>query len=321
MKILVTGAAGFISSHLITNLLIDGNMVIGIDNFDPFYDKAIKLSNVEKLEALGKERFTFHELDICDKNSWTAIHKVDIVIHIAAKAGVRPSIESPESYIQANINGTHNVLDWMQEKGVKKLLFASSSSIYGNNKSLPFKETDFVDHPISPYAYTKKANELQIHTYHKLYAIDAICMRFFTVYGPRQRPDLAIRKFVTKILNNEPIEMFGDGSTGRDYTYVTDTVDGICKAMEYLQNNDNVYEILNFGNSKPVKLKEMIDYIYEITGKEKNVIQLGMQPGDVDITYANIEKAKKLIGYDPKIEFKEGLKLFIDWLKSEMKEK
>jgi nucleoside-diphosphate-sugar epimerase len=317
MKILVTGAAGFISSHLIERLMKDGHEVVGIDNFDPFYKKELKISNLERLERLGRSKFSFIEMDLTNAKRYESIPKVDIVIHIAAKAGVRPSIEAPNDYVQTNIVGTQNLLDWMVKKGVKKLLFASSSSIYGNNINVPFKETDIVDFPISPYAYSKKSNELQIHTFHKLYDIDAICMRFFTVFGPRQRPDLAIRKFVTKILNDEPIEMFGDGSTGRDYTFVSDTVEGILQSLNYVQNNSNVYEVINLGNSKPVKLNEMIDVIYEITGKEKNIVQKPMQPGDVDLTYADISKASNLIGYQPQISFKQGVEIFVEWLKSE----
>tara|TARA_Y100000589_G_scaffold329330_1_gene375551 strand:+ start:104 stop:1066 length:963 start_codon:yes stop_codon:yes gene_type:complete len=317
MKILVTGAAGFISSHLIERLIKEGHEVIGIDNFDPFYKRELKISNLKRLEILGRTKFSFIEMDLIDAVRYKSIPKVDTVIHIAAKAGVRPSITSPSDYVSTNIVGTQNLLDWMVENKVTKLLFASSSSVYGNNSCLPFKETDIVDFPISPYAYSKKSNELQIHTFHKLYNIDAICMRFFTVFGPRQRPDLAIRKFVTKILNDEPIEMFGDGSTGRDYTFVTDTVEGIFKSLNYITCNSNIYEVINLGNSSPVKLCEMIDIIYELTGRKKNVIQLPMQPGDVDLTYADISKAKSLISYEPQIPFKEGVKLFIEWLKKE----
>ena len=316
-SILVTGAAGFISSHLIERLLKEGHLVVGLDNFDPFYDIRLKKKNINRLEQLGGSNFTFRECDISDVAAFNDLPKIDLVVHIAAKAGVRPSIDSPGEYVNANIVGTQNVLDWMAQVGCKKLLFASSSSVYGNNKTVPFIESDVVDYPISPYAYSKKANELQIHAFHKLYDIDVVCMRFFTVYGPRQRPDLAIRKFVTKIRNNEPIEMFGDGSTGRDYTYVTDTVDGICKAMDYIVNSNSVYEVLNFGNSNPIKLSEMINVIYDVTGAEKNIIQLPMQPGDVDLTYANIEKSQQLIGYDPKVTFKEGIRLFVEWLKTQ----
>jgi nucleoside-diphosphate-sugar epimerase len=317
MKILVTGAAGFISSHLIERLVKEGHEVVGIDNFDPFYKRELKISNLKRLESLGRTKFRFIEMDLIDVERYESIPKVDTVIHIAAKAGVRPSIASPSDYVSTNIVGTQNLLDWMVENKVTKLLFASSSSVYGNNTCVPFKETDVVDFPISPYAYSKKSNELQIHTFHKLYNIDAICMRFFTVFGPRQRPDLAIRKFVTKILNDKPIEMFGDGSTGRDYTFVTDTVEGIFKSLNYITSNSNVYEVINLGNSNPVKLCEMINIIYELTGREKNIIQLPMQPGDVDLTYADISKAKSLINYEPQIPFKEGVKLFIEWLKKE----
>ncbi len=316
--ILVTGAAGFIASHLIQKLTSLGFSVTGIDNFDDFYSRELKRKNVELAHTSANGNFSFFEGDICDAKFLSSLKGgFDAVIHIAAKAGVRPSIEKPLDYIQVNIEGTQNILDLMQKQGCKKLVFASSSSVYGNNEKVPFQETDSVDKPISPYAFTKKANELQIHTAHHLHDIDAVCLRFFTVFGPRQRPDLAIRKFVTKILNNEPIEMYGDGSTGRDYTYVEDTVDGIIRSLNYIQSNSRVYEIINLGNSSPITLKEMIYTIYELMGKEPNIKQLPMQPGDVELTYADISKAQKLLGYQPQTSFKEGLRKFIDWMQSQ----
>lgn len=314
-SILVTGVAGFIGSHLAEMLLKLGFKVIGIDNFDPFYDKSLKEQNVAGF--ISNTNFTFIEGDICIADTWNKIHEpIEAVIHLAAKAGVLPSLKDPTSYIHTNILGTQFVLEFMKEKQVKKLLFASSSSVYGNNPTIPFLETDNVDHPISPYAYTKKAGELMIHTWHYLYQIDAICLRFFTVFGPRQRPDLAIRKFTHKIVSGQPIEMYGDGSTARDYTFVNDTVDGIVKALHYVLGNDRVYEIINLGNHHPVTLKELIDKIYTQLDMKPQIEVKEKQAGDVEITYADISKAKQMLGYEPNTSFDEGLKEFINWFKN-----
>jgi UDP-glucuronate 4-epimerase len=240
------------------------------------------------------------------------------VIHLAAKAGVRPSIDDPEGYIKANITGTQKVHELMQQKAIKKLIFASSSSVYGNNEKLPFSEDDNVDNPISPYAFTKKAGELMNYTFHHLYKTDIINLRFFTVYGPRQRPDLAINKFVSKITRNEPLAIFGDGETARDYTYIEDTVDGIYKAMEFCLQSNNLYTTLNLGNNNPVKLKELVAIIYQNMGIAANVVYEAMQPGDVDITFADISKAGDLLGYKPATSINEGIKKFIDWHKQKL---
>jgi UDP-glucuronate 4-epimerase len=315
--ILITGVAGFIASHLAEALLSRGYRVTGLDNFDDFYSRGLKEANLAEVTRTGGQHFRFVEADITCRESLMAIEgRFDAVIHIAAKAGVRPSINHPQAYIAANISGTQNILDWMLARGCKKLLFASSSSVYGNNAKVPFSESDAVDHPVSPYAFTKKANELQIHTYHHLYGIDAVCMRFFTVYGPRQRPDLAIRKFIQLIDSNQSIEMFGDGSTARDYTYVSDTVAGITAALDYVTDRSGVYEIVNLGNSSPIALKDMINTIYQLMGKEPDIQQKPMQPGDVEITYADISKAKQLLGYQPKVTFREGVKNLIEFLKN-----
>jgi UDP-glucuronate 4-epimerase len=315
--ILITGVAGFIASHLAETMLSRGYRITGIDNFDDFYSRELKESNLTAIAATGGDRFRFYELDLTHPGSLNKVEgEIDAVIHIAAKAGVRPSIQHPQAYIQHNINGTQHILDWMLTRGCKKLLFASSSSVYGNNTKVPFSESDAVDHPVSPYAFTKKTNELQIHTYHHLYGIDAVCMRFFTVYGPRQRPDLAIRKFIQLIDSNQPIEMYGDGSTARDYTYVSDTVAGIAAALDYVSARSGVYEIVNLGNSSPIALKDMINTISQLMGKEPDIQQKPMQPGDVEITYADISKAKQLLGYQPKVTFREGVKNLIDWLKN-----
>ena len=240
-------------------------------------------------------------------------NKIDVVMHLAAMAGVRPSIDNPIYYQEVNCMGTQNILEEMKAHNVKNLVMASSSSVYGNCKEVPFKENMIVDFAISPYAATKKANEVMTHVYHKLFDFNVIMLRFFTVFGPRQRPDLAINKFTRLMLNNEPIPMFGDGTTSRDYTYIDDIVDGIIRSCNYVENNNDVYEILNLGNSSPVSLKEMINTIAEVLNKTPNIQELPMQPGDVERTFADISKAKKLIGYNPKTSFQEGIENFVKW--------
>ncbi len=312
IKVLVTGSAGFIGSHLCETLLEHGYSVIGIDNFDTFYKKEYKLHNLKVNQ--GHENFTFYEADLKRKKMIEpAFEGVGVVIHLAGKTGVRPSIENPQSYIENNISVTENVLSVMQEKSISKLLFASSSSVYGNNPNTPWNETLDVNNPISPYAFTKKACELLNHSFHHLYNIDILNLRFFTVFGPRQRPDLAIHKFIKIMFNEESIPMFGDGSTSRDYTYVKDTVAGIIGAMDYILANDNVFDIVNLGHNHPVKLIDLINAIGKATGKDPQIEQKPMQPGDVNITYANIEKAQRMFGYDPKTPLKEGLNNFVEW--------
>lgn len=311
---LITGGAGFIGSTLSERLLNEGNSVIVIDNFCNYYDVKLKEENVKGLEKY--DNFKLYRNDIRNKNEIENIfneNKIDCVIHLAAMAGVRPSIEDPVLYQEVNGIGTQNILEAMRNNNIKYGVFASSSSVYGNMKTLPFTEDMVVDYAISPYAATKKANEVMAHVYHQLFDINIIMLRFFTVFGPKQRPDLAINKFTKLMLNNEAIPMFGDGSTARDYTYVDDIVDGIIKSANYTFNNENVYEILNLGNSSPISLKEMIKTIGEVLEIEPKIQQLPMQPGDVDLTYACIEKAKKLIGYNPQTSFKEGIENFVEW--------
>lgn len=316
MKILVTGCAGFIGSNLTDKLLEEGFHVVGIDNFDLFYNREIKEKNLQS--ALSNKYFQFFEGDISDEKIWNKIPLVDCVVHLAAKAGVRPSIENPLEYIQSNIVGTQMLVNWMVKNNIKNLAFASSSSVYGNNQKIPFAETDNVDFPISPYAYTKKACEELIFTHHHLYGLNALCLRFFTVYGPRQRPDLAIHKFTKLIFEDKPIPLFGDGSTARDYTYVSDTVDGILKSIDFLNNHTEkpIYEIINLGNNHPVSLKELIDEIEIATGKKIKKDWQPMQPGDVNITFADISKGAELLNYKPKVSIKEGLKNFVSWYES-----
>lgn len=311
---LITGAAGFIGSHLADKLLNEGNKVIVVDNFCDFYNPEIKENNVK--HNLSNPNYKLYRADIRDRNELAKVfneNKIDVVMHLAAMAGVRPSIDNPIYYQEVNCMGTQNILEEMKAHNVKNLVMASSSSVYGNCKEVPFKENMIVDFAISPYAATKKANEVMTHVYHKLFDFNVIMLRFFTVFGPRQRPDLAINKFTRLMLNNEPIPMFGDGTTSRDYTYIDDIVDGIIRSCNYVENNNDVYEILNLGNSSPVSLKEMINTIAEVLNKTPNIQELPMQPGDVERTFADISKAKKIIGYNPKTSFQEGIENFVKW--------
>jgi nucleoside-diphosphate-sugar epimerase len=314
-KIIVTGCAGFIGSHLSETLLKEGHKVIGIDNFDPYYSRAIKKDNLKN--CFSDKNFLFFEKDLRDEASVQEIFSrgADIVIHLAGKAGVRPSIEAPQSYIDHNITSTRVVLDAMKKSNITKLAFASSSSVYGNNPRTPWHEEINVDNPISPYAFSKKSCELLNHTWHHLYKFDIINMRFFTVYGPRQRPDLAIHKFTRMMFENIPLTLFGDGSSARDYTYVSDTVSGIRGVISYLMSHHSVFEILNLGNNHPVSLKELVQKISLITGIDPEIERLPLQPGDVDITYADIGKAKRMIGYQPQVNLEDGLKYFVEWFK------
>jgi UDP-glucuronate 4-epimerase len=313
--ILVTGCAGFIGSHVCELLLKNGYKVIGVDNFDPFYPRAIKEKNLS--DFIGHNNFKFYETDITSGLDAVQEQGIKLVVHLAAKAGVRPSIEDPAGYNLANITGTQKVHEFMQAGAIRKLVFASSSSVYGNNKKVPFNENDNVDNPISPYAFTKKAGELMNYTFHHLYKIDIVNLRFFTVYGPRQRPDLPINKFIQKISNNEPLVLFGNGDTARDYTYIDDTAAGIFAAIGYCMTHEDVYETVNLGNSSPVALTDLVNAIYSIMNKEKQLIYEPMQPGDVDITFADIEKAGQLFNYHPQTDIKTGLKKYIDWFMAE----
>ena len=312
----ITGGAGFIGSTLSEKLLSLGNKVVAIDNFCDFYNPKIKEKNVK--ESLLNPNFKLYRADIRDRETVKKIfdeNKIDVVMNLAAMAGVRPSIENPCLYQEVNCLGLQNILEEMKLHNVKNGVLASSSSVYGNCKEVPFRENMIVDYAISPYAATKKANEVMAHVYHKLYDMNIIMLRFFTVYGPKQRPDLAINKFTRLMLEDKEIPMFGDGTTSRDYTYVDDIVDGIIKSCEYTLTHKDVYEILNLGNSFPISLKEMINIIGKTLGVEPKIKQLPMQPGDVDRTYADITKAKKLIGYEPKTSFEEGIRKFVEWYK------
>lgn len=322
MNYLVTGGAGFIGSHLSEELMKNGHDIISIDNFNDYYDPKLKQKNHEliKQTAIENRRFyTLYEGDIRNTKLIEKIfeqHNIDAVIALAANAGVRPSIENPLYYIDVNLIGLINILEVMKNNDCKSLVFASSSSVYGNNKKVPFSEDDSVDNPISPYAATKKAGELLCYTYHSLFKMNIACLRYFTVYGPRQRPDLAINKFTRLMLTDEFIPMYGDGSTARDYTYISDIVDGTIKALDYVLSTDkHIYDIFNLGGSNPISLKELIETISYATGKQAIIKQLPMQPGDVNITYSDFSHAKEILGYNPKVKIEKGIENFVEWFK------
>jgi nucleoside-diphosphate-sugar epimerase len=317
MHICVTGGAGFIGGHLCRRLLNDGHRVTAIDNFDPFYPRAIKEEGIDDFPA---QVFTLIETDICNTDGiLQALHArdVDAIVHLAARAGVRPSIEAPMAYEQTNVGGTQSMLEVAQELDIDTFLFGSSSSVYGNNDKVPFSEDDPVREPISPYAATKRSGELLAHTFHHLYDITVHCLRFFTVYGPRQRPDLAIHKFARQLLTGQPITMYGDGSSSRDYTYVEDIVDGIVQSLDRARQRESPeYEIINLGGSETTQLKDLIAGIGEAMDVEPDIKQLPTQPGDVKRTYADISKAQDLLGYTPDTPIDEGLEKFADWVKA-----
>ena len=312
-SILITGFAGFIGSHLTEKMLLSGNTIIGIDNFDSFYDRSIKEKNISGFRDI--KNFSLYELDLLDKEGLKRVfetNRIDLVVHLAAKTGVRPSLIDPAGYYDTNVIGTLNLLEAMKQYGCKKMVFASSSSVYGNNKKVPFSEDDNVDSPISPYAATKKAGELLCHTYCHLYGFSIFCLRFFTVYGPRQRPDLAIHRFAKLIMEGKSIPFYGDGNTARDYTFISDIVDGIMGAI----NNLNGYDIFNLGESKTITLSKMVSVLENVLGKKAILEKLPLQPGDVERTYADISKAQRILNYSPSFSFESGIEEFIHWLKN-----
>jgi UDP-glucuronate 4-epimerase len=323
-NILVTGGAGFIGSHLCKALMRDKHRVIILDNFNDFYDPNIKKRNIDELkEMMHNEDLEFNALsvvtgDIREIKTLSRLFEfenIEVVVHLAAMAGVRPSIENPVLYNDVNINGTLNLLEMCKNHKVDKFVFASSSSVYGNNEKVPFSETDNVDYPISPYAATKKAGELLCHTYHKLYDMDMACLRFFTVYGPGQRPDLAIHKFTKLIMDEKEVPFFGDGSTQRDYTYIDDIIDGVTKAITWVCSEKGKYEIFNLGESNTITLKHMVETLEEAIGEKAKLKKMPMQLGDVNRTFADVTKAKQMLGYNPKMDFSEGIRRFVDWYK------
>jgi UDP-glucuronate 4-epimerase len=319
MNIVVTGGAGFIGSHLCERLLNAGHRVVAVDNFDPFYDPDVKRQNIASVRH--HPRFRLIERDIRDP---TPIERelaegpaIDVLVHLAARAGVRPSIEQPLLYSQVNLDGTVAMLELTRRLGVGRFVFGSSSSVYGNNETVPFTETDPVDRPISPYAATKRAGELLCHTHHHLYGLSVVCLRFFTVYGPRQRPDLAIHKFARLMAAGRPLPMFGDGTTERDYTYIDDILQGIEGAISHTDRDDPVFEIVNLGESETTSLSRLIELIAAEMGVDPQIERHPAQPGDVERTFANIDKARKLLGYQPATKVERGIGRFVEWFASQ----
>lgn len=310
---LVTGGAGFIGSNLVEQLLSFANVIV-LDDFNDYYSPKFKEMNIS--EYIEKDNFKLYRGDIRDEYIFSKIfkeNKVDCVIHLAAMAGVRNSILYPGLYNEVNCNGTLNLLNYMKLYGVKKIIFTSSSSVYANCREIPFREDMSTDRCISPYAATKKSNEIMLYTYHELYNIDAVILRLFTVYGPRQRPDLAISKFTKLIMEDNYIYMYGDGMSYRDYTYIDDVISGILGAINYVTNNSDVYKIINIGSSKPIELKYMIETISKVLNKEAKIKVYPRQPGDVMMTYADISLARKLLDYKPSVSFEEGIKKYVKW--------
>ena len=316
-NLLVTGGAGFIGSHLVDRLLKTGaDHITVIDDFNDFYDPQIKRANIS--EHVKDPRYKLAELDIRDQNGLKQLfdqNRFDCIVHLAARAGVRPSLSQPQLYTETNINSTLNLLELAREHGIKQFVFGSSSSVYGINAKVPFSEDDPIRQPISPYAATKAAGELLCHTYSHLYGIRCICLRFFTVYGPRQRPDLAIHKFARLITEGKPIPVFGDGTTRRDYTYIDDIIDGVVAAINYDKRS---YDIFNLGESRTVDLNELISLLEKQLDKRAFIDRQLPQPGDVPQTFADVSKARALLGYNPQTQIEDGLRRFVEWFRGNL---
>ena len=313
-SILITGGAGFIGSHLVDRLLAEGDWQVSVvDDFNDFYDPAIKRANVSRHEK--DSNYRLFAADIRDQSALERIfagNGFDCMVHLAARAGVRPSLAQPLLYAETNINGTMNLLELAREHGIKQFVFGSSSSVYGINAKVPFSEDDPIRQPISPYAATKAAGELLCHTYTHLYGIRSVCLRFFTVYGPRQRPDLAIHKFARLISESKPIPVFGDGTTRRDYTFIDDIIAGVRAAIDYTESD---YEVINLGESRTVELRELISLIEKKLGATAKIDRQPLQPGDVPQTFADITKARQLLGYNPQTQIEDGIHRFVEWFK------
>lgn len=317
-KILITGGAGFIGSHLVDYLLAEGGWNVSVvDDFNDFYDPAIKRANVSAHER--NPNYHLFEADIRDKTALKKVlneNKFECIVHLAARAGVRPSLDQPQLYAETNINGTLNLLELARKHSIRQFVFGSSSSIYGINSKVPFSEDDPISQPISPYAATKGAGELLCHTYTHLYGIRCLCLRFFTVYGPRQRPDLAIHKFARLISHEKRIPVFGDGTTRRDYTFIDDIIAGVRASIDYLGDYEKSnYEVINLGESRTVELRELILLLERELGRKAKIDRQPQQPGDVPQTYADITKARRLLGYNPQTKIEEGIKKFVQWFR------
>jgi len=309
-NILVTGGAGFIGSHLVDRLLAKGCRVTVLDDFNDYYDPRIKRANVAP--HLKHPRYALVEGDIRDRAILAKIFSeggFDLVVHLAARAGVRPSLTQAPLYCDVNVVGTSLLLEAAAKCGIKKFVFASSSSVYGDNEKVPFSETDAVDNPVSPYAATKRAAELVCYAYHHLFKMDISCVRFFTVYGPRQRPEMAIHKFTRLISDGKPVPMFGDGGTERDYTYIDDIIDGVIAIIERHRG----CEIYNLGDSNPIPLARLVELIEQALGKKALIKREPPQPGDVQRTFADIAKARRMLGYEPRVPIEEGIQRFVRW--------
>ena len=315
MRVLITGGAGFIGSHVSEALLRRGEEVVCVDNFNAYYDPGRKWKNVAPFRQ--NPAYTLHKLDICDASALEKVFaaaKVDKVLHIAAMAGVRYSLQRPALYARVNVEGTANVLECARRYGVQSFIFASSSSVYGARSQAPFREDEAVDTPISPYAATKRAAELLVYTYHHLYGLRCTILRFFTVYGPRGRPDMAPYLFTKAIFEGAELKMFGDGSSRRDYTYIDDVVSGVMAALEA----DLTFEIINLGNSQTITLRDFIALLEELVGQRAHIVRLPEQPGDVPLTCADISKARHLLGYEPHTSVRSGMARFVEWYKREV---
>jgi UDP-glucuronate 4-epimerase len=309
-KVLITGGAGFIGSHVASALLARGDAVTVLDNFNDFYDPALKRENARGLRSAVIVTGDIRDAALSAR--LFAEGEFDAVIHLAAMAGVRPSLLDPLHYVDVNVRGTMILLEELKRRPKTRFVFASSSSVYGSNDKVPFAEGDDIHHPVSPYAATKRAGELVCYTHHHLYGIPTTCLRFFTVYGPRQRPEMAIHKFVKAAIEKKPIPFFGDGSTRRDYTYVDDIVDGVVRALDQCRG----YEIYNLGESATTSLTELVGIVGEACGVTPILDRQPMQPGDVLITYADVSKAKRMLGYDPKVPVREGIERFVRWYRA-----
>ena len=314
-NVLITGGAGFIGSHLTEHLLAEGGWNVSVvDDLNDFYSPDIKRANMEEVRESGN--FQFFNADIRCPESLQPIfsgREFDVIVHLAARAGVRPSLKEPKLYAETNINGTLNLLELARDYEIKQFVFGSSSSVYGENEKLPFAEDDPIFKPISPYAATKAAGEMLCHTYSHLFDIRTVCLRFFTVYGARQRPDLAIHKFSKRIWEGDPISVFGDGSTRRDYTYIDDIISGVRAAMDY---DASMHEVINLGESETTELSRLIELLEESLEKKAIINRQPMQPGDVPITYADISKARQLLNYNPQTKLEQGIPKFVEWFKS-----
>jgi len=310
--VLVTGGAGFIGSHLCERLLARGDRVVVLDNFDPFYDEAIKRDNIAS--ALAHPRYRLVTGDIrhaATVDGLLGAERFDVIVHLAARAGVRPSIAEPALYSDVNLTGTSVLLEACRKHGLRRFVFGSSSSVYGDANKVPFAESDPVTHPVSPYAATKAAGELLCYAHHHVHALDVSCLRFFTVYGPRQRPEMAIHKFAREILEGRPLPRYGDGSTERDYTYVDDIIDGVVKAMDRVSG----FHVYNLGESRRVPLSALIAILEREIGTPAKIQAMPNQPGDVRMTWADVSRAREDLGYDPKVPIEEGIRRFVAWLK------